>query len=91
MLADGSIIRANRFDNTVQRDRLMLCDEKQNFDAIVIRHSLQMPLHLLRGFLLLHLFIIPHILTNWSLSVCDVIRRRGCESRYPHGLLKIRP
>ena len=57
MLAQGVPIRSYFIDDAFERDSLVVGNEEENLDAVVIRHPLQVPFHLLRGFE----FFLPHI------------------------------
>src|SRR3989344_1690809 len=76
MLADSFFTCVKRFCDTLQSYTVALGDKKQHFNAVVIRHALEMPLHLFRRFSFVHPFVIQHLIykynipTNLSLLGC---------------------
>ena len=73
MIPDRLSIRVKPLHDIFQGKASVIGKEKQNCDAVVIRNSLQMALHLLRTFeLCCHALIIHNILTFSSLSGCRV-------------------
>mgnify|MGYP001578586882 len=67
MLAYGFFIRPKRFNNTIKSYFPARRYNKQYLDAIMVRHSLEMPLHLFSCFYLPHTYIINNTPTYSSL------------------------